>query len=96
MAVSDGEARLLPDFDVDGLARQFLDSDYAGGGYATRSLDQCLHDFLRRNGLIRIADDGDVFNIIFTRVMTSISALDRTAEQSPAARTHPRIADSTR
>jgi hypothetical protein len=92
MASRGGDLPFLADSDVDALAWQFLNSDYVGDAYATRSLDQRLHNFLRRNGLVRVADDGDLFNIILGRVMSSISSLPRTANQSPAVRPHSSIA----
>jgi hypothetical protein len=87
-----GDLPFLTDSDVDALAWQFLNSDYVADAYATRSLDQRLHNFLRRNGLVHVADDGDLFNIILGRVMSSISSLPRTANQSPTVRPHSSIA----
>jgi hypothetical protein len=92
MATSGGDPPLLTDADVDALAWQFLNSDYVGEAYAKRSLDQLLQNFLRRNDLVRVADDGDLYNIIFDRVMGNISSLLRPATQSPAARPRSPIA----
>lgn len=86
MAKSGADPPLLTDADIDALAWQFFNSDYGGDVYAKRSLDQRLQNFLRRSGLARVADDGDLYNIVLDRIMTSISRLSRTANQPPAAR----------
>lgn len=80
-----GGSLSLTDSDVDALAWQFLDSDYVSGLYARSSLDQCLSNFLRRRGLVRVADDGDLFDLLLDRVMTGISRHPGTAARSLAA-----------
>jgi hypothetical protein len=63
----------LAEPDFDGLAWQFLHSDYAGAMYVQWPLDRRLEGFLHYRGLTRVADDGDLYNIILDRVMTHIS-----------------------
>jgi hypothetical protein len=88
MATSGGDPQLLTDSDLEALAWQFLNSDYVGDAYAKRPLDQRLHNFLRRSGLIRVADNGDLYNIILDRVMSFISRRPGRANKSPAAGVH--------
>jgi hypothetical protein len=64
-----GNPPLLTDSDVDTLAWEFLHSRYVGTTYADWSLDRRLHTFLRRRGLTRVADDGDLCNIVLNRIM---------------------------
>jgi hypothetical protein len=73
----------LAEPDFDGLAWQFLHSDYAGAMYAQWPLDRRLEGFLRYRGLTRVADDGDLYNMVLDRVMTHIS----TATVRDSART---------
>jgi hypothetical protein len=87
---------LLTDSDVDSLTWQFLNSAYVGDAYANRSLDQRLHHFLRHNGLVRVADDGDLYNLILDRVMSNIRCVPRTANQSHTARPRSPITDPTK
>ncbi|BBX65807.1 hypothetical protein MSAS_49810 [Mycobacterium saskatchewanense] len=61
--------------DVDGLAFQFLDSSYATNVYADWSLDQRVEGFLRHRGLVRLAEDGDAYELILNRVMAYIGEL---------------------
>ena len=68
---------LLTDSDVDALAREFLRSSYLGPTYAGWSPDRRLDVFLRRNGLSRVADDGDLSNIVLDRIMTQVSVSPR-------------------
>jgi hypothetical protein len=71
-----GRARggpFLAEPDVDGLACQFLHSDYAGAMYVQWPLDRRLEGFLHYRGLTRVADDGDLYNMVLNRVMTQIS-----------------------
>jgi hypothetical protein len=63
----------LAEPDFDGLAWQFLHSDYAGAMYVQWPLDQRLEGFLHYRGLTRVADDGDLYNRVLDRVMTHIS-----------------------
>ena len=58
--------------DIDGLASQFLHSKYAGAVYVQWPLDRRLVRFLQYRGLARVADDGDLYNIVLNRVMTHI------------------------
>jgi hypothetical protein len=74
MAAAGSDRPLLTDSDVDALALQFLNSDYVGDAYARWSLDKRLRSFLRRSGRVRVADDGDVYNIVLDRVMSGISS----------------------
>ncbi len=85
MAAASGNSPLLTDSDVDALAWQFLNSEYVGDVYKQNSLDQRLGNFLRRSGLVRVADDGDLYNIILDRVMSGISSLNGRANSSRAA-----------
>ena len=68
---------LLTDSDVDALAREFLRSSYLGPTYAGWSPDRRLDVFLRRKGLSRVADDGDLSNIVLDRIMTQVSVPPR-------------------
>jgi hypothetical protein len=68
---------LLTDSDVDALAREFLRSRYLGPTYAGWSPDRRLDTFLRRRGLSRVADDGDLANIVLDRIMTQVGAVPR-------------------
>ena len=73
----------LAEPDFDGLAWQFLHSDYAGAMYVQWPLDRRLEGFLHYRGLTRVADDGDLYNMVLDRVMTHIS----TATVRDSART---------
>ncbi len=68
---------LLTDTDVDALAREFLLSRYLGPIYADWSPDRRLDTFLRRRGLSRVADDGDLSMIVLDRIMLQVSAAPR-------------------
>ncbi|OIN82193.1 hypothetical protein BMG05_03655 [Mycobacterium malmoense] len=68
---------LLTDSDVDGLAREFLRSRYLGPTYAGWSPDRRIDTFLRRRGLSRVADDGDLSNIVLDRVMAHVRVAPR-------------------
>ncbi|AKN18840.1 hypothetical protein B586_16900 [Mycobacterium haemophilum DSM 44634] len=85
MVAIGGNAPLLTDSDVESLAWQFLNSDYVSDVYGRWSLDRRLSTFLRRSGLIRVADDGDLFNVILDRVMTGISSVAGRATTSHAS-----------
>jgi hypothetical protein len=63
---------LLTDSDVDGLACEFLRSHYFGPTYAGWSPDRRFDIFLRRRGLSRVADDGDLSNIVLDRIMAHV------------------------
>lgn len=66
--MDDGQP-LLTDSGVDTLAWEFLSSHYVGTSYAAWPLERRLDSFLRRRGLTRVADDGDVFNLVLDRTM---------------------------
>jgi len=68
---------LLTDSDVDALAREFLGSRYLGSTYAGWSPDRRLDTFLRRRGLSRVADDGDLANTVLDRIMAQVGAVLR-------------------
>ncbi|OBI62977.1 hypothetical protein [Mycobacterium sp. E796] len=68
---------LLTDSDVDALAREFLHSSYHGPIYADWSPDRRLDTFLRRRGLSRVANDGDLSTIVLDRVMANVSVAPR-------------------
>ncbi len=75
MASIGGERPTLTDSDVDALAWQFVNSDFAEQRYADWPLDQRIDGFLRHRGLARIAEDGDVYSVVLNRVMAYISAM---------------------
>jgi hypothetical protein len=68
-----GPPLLLSDSDVDALAGEFLRSRYLGPIYADWSPDRRLDTFLRRSGLPRIADDGDLARTVLDRIMARVS-----------------------
>jgi hypothetical protein len=73
MAPTLGDPPLLTDSDVDALAWQFLNSPYADNNtYADWPLDRRLDGFLRRQGLVRLAEDGDAYDLILNRVLAYI------------------------
>lgn len=59
----------LTDSDVDALASDFLESHYLGSIYADWSPDRRLDMFLRRRGLSRVANDGDLTHTVLERIM---------------------------
>ncbi|MEE6179743.1 hypothetical protein [Mycobacterium sp. 050134] len=77
MATCVGGSPLLTDADVDGLAFQFLHSAYATDTYADWTLDRRVEGFLRHRGLVRLAEDGDAYELILNRVMSYIGELRR-------------------
>ena len=84
-----GSDLVLIDTDVDGLARQFLDSPYGSDEYANWPLDRRLEGFLQHRDLGHLADNGDIFTIICDRVMTSISCQHLHGGDSGKARAQP-------
>ena len=68
---------LLTDSDVDALAHEFLRSSYLGATYAGWSPDRRLDTFLRRRGLSRVADDGDLANAVLDRIMANVRVAPR-------------------
>jgi hypothetical protein len=77
MASTVGDPPSLTDSDVDALAWQFLNSAYADDTYADWPLDRRLDGFLRRRGLVRLAEDGDAYDLILNRVMAYIGVTSR-------------------
>ncbi|MGO9511526.1 MAG: hypothetical protein ACLPXZ_30890 [Mycobacterium sp.] len=75
----------LADTDVDALAWRFLNSAYADDTYADWSLDRRLDGYLRRSGLVRVAEDGDAYDLVLERVMAYISAASRPASAGSLA-----------
>ncbi|KAA1244625.1 hypothetical protein F0Q45_24815 [Mycobacterium simiae] len=81
-----GDAPLLTDTDVDKLAAQFLKSPYADRTkYCEWPLDRRLEGFLRRRELVRLAEDGDAYDLILNRVMAYLGAA-RPARRTTADR----------
>jgi hypothetical protein len=72
-----GGPPLVTDSDVDTLAWQFLHSHYADETYADWPLDRRLDGFLRSQGLVRLVEDGDTYDLILDRVMAFIAARAR-------------------
>jgi hypothetical protein len=72
-----GDPPLLTDSDVDALAWQFMNSAYADDTYAHWPLDRRLDGFLHHRGLSRIAEDGDAYSLVLSRVMAYISVVSR-------------------
>lgn len=64
-----GSPTLLTDSDLDALATDFLQSHYLGSIYADWSPDRRLDMFLRRRGLARVANDGDLSHHVLERIM---------------------------
>ncbi|HKI42507.1 MAG: hypothetical protein P4L48_16935 [Mycobacterium sp.] len=62
----------MTDSDVDALASEFLQSSYVDATYADWSPDRRLDTFLRRRGLSRVADDGDLSEIVLHRIMAQV------------------------
>lgn len=78
MASTLGDPPLLADYDVNALAWQFLKSPYADNdAYADWPLDRRLDGFLCRQGLVRLAEDGDAFDLILNRVLAYIAVRSR-------------------
>jgi hypothetical protein len=69
----DGDPSAVTDSDVHALAGEFLNSGYRGDEYANWPIERRLDGFLRRRGLSRHANDGDVCNVIIDRIMTRAS-----------------------
>jgi len=69
----------ITDSDVDTLAWEFLHSPYVGPTYADWSPDRRLDVFLRRRGLARVADDGDLTTIVLNRIMAYVHLVPPTA-----------------
>lgn len=60
---------MLTDSDLEELASDFLQSHYLGSRYAAWSPDRRLDVFLRRRGLARVANDGDLSHSVLERIM---------------------------
>ncbi|BBX73066.1 hypothetical protein [Mycobacterium shinjukuense] len=84
MASTLGDPPLLTDSDADMLASQFLDSGYADTTvYCDWSLDRRIEGFLRRRGLVRLAEDGDAYGLILDRVMAHIGQATGVSAAAP-------------
>jgi hypothetical protein len=70
---------LLTESDVDALASDFLQSHYIGSIYADWSPDRRLDTYLRRRGLDRVANDGDLSNTVLERIMAGVGRASRPA-----------------
>ncbi len=81
-----GNPPSLTDSAVDALAWEFLNSAYADDTYADWPLDRRIDGFLRRNGLVRIVQDGDASDLVLSRVMAHIGAVSHPALSSQAGR----------
>jgi len=74
-----GDPSAVTDSDAHALAGEFLNSGYRGQEYANWPIERRLEGFLRRRGLSRHANDGDVCNVIINRIMARISDTGRAA-----------------
>ena len=84
MASTLGDPPLLTDSDVDALAWQFLNSPHADNHtYSDWPLDRRLEGFLRRRGLVRLAEDGDAYDLILNRVLAYIGVGSRPGVERP-------------
>lgn len=72
---------VLTDSDVDALASDFLESRYLGPIYADWSPDRRLDTFLRRRGLSRVADDGDLSHTVLERAMARVGRASQLARR---------------
>ena len=72
-----GDPLLVTDSDVHALTWEFVNSGYRGDQYANWPIERRLDRFLRRRGLSRHADNGDICNVIIDRAMTYISVTGR-------------------
>ncbi|WP_156689300.1 hypothetical protein [Mycobacterium sp. Marseille-P9652] len=72
---------LLSDSDVDDLASEFLRSRYVDTIYADWSPDRRLDTFLRRRGLSRVADDGDLSRIVLDCIMAHVGRASQPARR---------------
>ncbi|MGH3638564.1 MAG: hypothetical protein ACRDUX_05990 [Mycobacterium sp.] len=79
MTASGGDQPFVTDSDVHSLTREFVNSAYRGDEYANWPIERRLEGFLRRRGLSRHADNGDICNVIIDRIMTQISTTGRQA-----------------
>ncbi|WP_197497999.1 hypothetical protein [Mycobacterium sp. 1165196.3] len=59
----------MTESDLEALASDFLQSHYLGSIYADWSPDRRLDVFLRRRGLVRVANDGDLSHNVLERIM---------------------------
>jgi hypothetical protein len=82
---------LLTDSDLDDLACEFLRSGYAV--YADWSPDRRLDTFLRRRGLSRVADDGDLSDLVLDRIMAHVGAGTPTRREMKPAADPPPLGD---
>jgi hypothetical protein len=70
MSAMDNGDRPIANSDIDRLAGDFLGSSYAN--FANWPLEQRLFGFLRKRGLHRIANDGDVARVLTDRVTETV------------------------
>jgi len=77
---------LLTESELDDLACEFLKSSYAV--YADWSPDRRLDTFLRRRGLARVADDGDLSDLVLDRIMAHVG-VGATARQGVKSSGNP-------
>lgn len=63
----------MSDPNLDTMAWEFLDSQYAGVPFTGWPIDSRLDAYLRRRGLTQIADDGTLFVSLLEQVMTNIA-----------------------
>lgn len=80
----DGDRPWMTDADVHALTWEFVNSGYRGDEYANLPIDRRLDRFLRRRGLSRHADNGDICNVIIDRVMTHIGVMGRGGSSTPS------------
>jgi hypothetical protein len=73
MTLFGGHRTTVTDSEVYALTWAFVNSGYRGDEYANWPIERRLEGFLRRRGLSRHADNGDICNIILDRIMTHIS-----------------------
>ena len=88
-----GDPLLVTDSDVHALTWEFVNSGYRGDQYANWPIERRLDRFLRRRGLSRHADNGDICNIILDRIMRSISITAAAAAFDSWGNTCPSTSD---
>ncbi len=75
---------------LDGVAWQFLRSEFAGAVYLSWTIDRRLDRFLSRRGHHRLHKDGSAYEALLNRVMANIGAAMEAGVLAPAsARTSP-------
>ena len=86
-----GDPPLVTDADVHALTWEFVNSGYRGDEYANLPIERRLDGFLRRRGLSRHADNGDICNVLIDRVMTYIAAARRGGSSELRPEDHRRV-----